>query len=318
MAKNSKELQKEVLSADFEKFCRQNFQTLMLETEKKRKLHLGAIIGIILLCIIIEPIIFYVSYINGTYSVGTISIMVVLPMIVNPICIWISKRYKTKAKQRILPELLSYVGKFEILNKKNVKEYLTSYIRSIGLFSAFDKISFDDCLRGKYNDVEFNILETHLTDVSKSNRTGLTTDEKTVFKGLFICFKSFKNFKHKTIIKKETNFSSKGNKTVNLEDPEFEKLYQVTSDDQIEARYLITPAFMNRMVELNQKEIGKTMTISFAEGNVNIATSADKDWFELSLFKPATNIENYRNILLELITVFSIIDTLKFDKNINM
>ncbi len=315
MAKDSKKLQKEIFSAEFKKFCRKNIQKPMVEIEKKRKLYIGAIFTIILICIILEPIIFYTSYINEVYSEKIITIMVTLPMIISAICSWISKRYKTYAKKIILPELLSYIGEFEILDKRNVEGYLTSYFHSIDLIETFNRSSFDDCFRGKYNDVDLSISETHLTYVSQTSKS---RSERTVFKGLFVCFKSFKKFENKTIIKRETGFSFNGNKAVNLEDPEFEKLYQVTSTNQIEARYLITPAFMNRMVELNKKGIGKMMTISFEDRNVNIAIASEKDWFEVPLFKPSTEITNYRAILLELITVFSIIDTLKLDQNINM
>ncbi len=315
MAKDSKKLQKAVFSTEFKKFCRKNIQAPMREVEKKRKNYIGGIFGTAFIGAILELILLYSIYVNEKIDVDFIQILIFIALITVSVCIWIAKLYKTKAKQIILPQLLSYIGEFEILDKKNVEYYLTSYLHNIDLIETFNKSSFDDCLRGKYNDVELGISETHLTYVSGS---GKRRTEKTVFKGLFVCFRSFKKFEHRTVIKRETAFSFNGSKAVNLEDPEFEKLYQVTSSDQIEARYLITPAFMNRMVELNKKGIGRMMTISFEEDNVNIAISSSKDWFEIPLFKPATDITNYRAILLELITIFSIIDTLKFDQNINM
>lgn len=313
MAKNSKKLQKEVFSAEFHKFCRKNIQAPMRELEKTRHNCIFLICFIITLLTIIEGVILTSAYINESFNLDMIEILFAIIVVGTICCIAIAKRYKTLAKDIILPQLLSYIGEFKILDKNNVSNYLTSYLHGLDLISEFNTSSFDDCLHGTYNGVELGISETELTYVTGS---GKHRHSRPVFKGLFVCFKSFKKFQYRTIIKRETAFSLTGREKVSLEDPEFESLYSVISDDQIEARYLITPAFMNRMVELNKKGIGRMMTVSFEEDNVNIAISSSKDWFEIPLFKPATDIVNYRAIILELISIFSIIDTLKLDQNI--
>ena len=313
MAKNSKKLQKEVFSAEFMKFCRKNIQAPMRELEKTRHNYIFAIYCVITILTIFASTIVILSYINE--SINSDIIQILFAIIAGGIfcCTTIAKKYKTNAKEIILPQLLSYIGEFRILDKNNVSNYLTSYLHGLDLIPTFNTSSFDDCLHGTYNGVELGISETELTYVTGS---GKNRRSRTVFKGLFVCFKSFKKFQYRTIIKRETAFSITEREKVSLEDPEFESLYNVISDDQIEARYLITPAFMNRMVELNKKGIGRMMTVSFEEDNVNIAISSSKDWFEIPLFKPATDIVNYRAIILELISIFSIIDTLKLDQNI--
>ena len=54
--------------------------------------------------------------------------------------------------------------------------------------------------------------------------------------------------------------------TVRLEHQEFEKRYEVSSTDQIEARALLTPAFMDRFVELASRA-EFAMPGAIAEGN---------------------------------------------------
>lgn len=313
MAKNSKKLQKEVFSAEFHKFCRKNIQAPMRELEKTRHNYIFAICCVIALLTIFAGIILTSAYINESFNSDIIQMLFGIFAVGAFCCTTIAKRYKTNAKEIILPQLLSYIGEFKILDKNNVSKYLTSYLHGLDLISEFNTSSFDDCLHGTYNGVELGISETELTYVTRS---GKHRHSRPVFKGLFVCFKSFKKFQYRTIIKRDTAFFLTGREKVSLEDPEFESLYSVISDDQIEARYLITPAFMNRMVELNKKGIGRMMTVSFEEDNVNIAISSSKDWFEIPLFKPATDIVNYRAIILELISIFSIIDTLKLDQNI--
>jgi hypothetical protein len=53
-----------------------------------------------------------------------------------------------------------------------------------------------------------------------------------------------------------------GAKFVHLEDPEFEKLFAVYADDEVEARMVLTPAMMRRMTHLRQT-FNRDLMISF-------------------------------------------------------
>ena len=79
-----------------------------------------------------------------------------------------------------------------------------------------------------------------------------------------------KSFNGKTIVRKDIGlignwfrktFTSLEN--VKLEDPTFEKRFEVFSDDQIEARYLLTVTFMERLTQLAETFGGKTIQCCF-------------------------------------------------------
>ena len=70
------------------------------------------------------------------------------------------------------------------------------------------------------------------------------------FQGLFVKLQMNKNFNGKTVVSDGTA-KTKGLKEVILEDPEFKNIWDVHSDDQVEARYLLTVTFMERLKELN-------------------------------------------------------------------
>ncbi len=316
MKKNYKQLQREAFSAEFQKFCRKNIQAPMQKLEKKRINYIIGIFCVIILGIIAECFSGYFLYINENKTEHSLTPLFVIPFIISGICFAIAKRYKNEAKEIILPKLLSYIGDFEITPNNAIHNYTTDYMRTLDLLPSFEVCQYDDCFHGSYNDVKLGVSEIKLKDIyydSKGRRR-----EHTVFQGLFVCTSSFKKFEGRTIIKRDGGGRFAGDSRVHLEDPEFEKCFDVISNDQIEARYLITPAFMNRMVELNKKGIGRTMSVSFENDNINIAIASSKDWFEIPLFKPATDIVNYRAIILELISIFSIIDTLKLEQNIGM
>ncbi|MDE7090095.1 MAG: DUF3137 domain-containing protein, partial [Prevotella sp.] len=66
---------------------------------------------------------------------------------------------------------------------------------------------------------------------------------------------SIQSYKHKN-----------GARHVILEDPEFENLFEVYADDEVEARQILTPAIMWRITKLRQS-FGKDMMLSFS-GNM--------------------------------------------------
>ncbi len=275
----------------------------------------------------------YMSYNNMKYVPVLFSVIKGLAALAIPggMIYVIIKIYKNKAKDIILEKLLSYIGNFHRVNDYGAECQHKEYIQRLNLFNKFNSYSCDDRIQGKYNSLDIDISEIELSYITKtkssvrtgsSKRTAEHTSTKTIFKGIVIKVPSYKKYQGFTIIKK--NFDSISNKNnysnvekVNLEDPEFEKLYDVYSTDQIEARYLLTTAFINRMVELAKKEIGKNITVSFEQGNVNIAVASEKDWFEIPIIRKV-QVEDFRAIIAELAALLAIIDSLKLEQNIGM
>ena len=86
---------------------------------------------------------------------------------------------------------------------------------------------------------------------------------------------------------------------VKLEDPRFENEFVVYADDQVEARYILTPAFMERLLEFKRKT-GKQCWFSFVGSNIYIAVDTDRDMFDVglarSLLDPAVIQEQLRDL----------------------
>lgn len=75
---------------------------------------------------------------------------------------------------------------------------------------------------------------------------------------------------------------SKNNKMqkVKLEDWKFDKRFDVLSTNQVEARYLITPSFMERLKSLETAFGTKNLKCSFFKDKIMFAISTDVDLFE--------------------------------------
>lgn len=334
MTNNYKDVQKKVFSSEFTKFCKKNIVKDLKQLEQKRIIYILLVTILLILAAVSIFGFLYLQHLSKESLDPTIEVIFLSGLIF--VANQIVKSYKNEAKKVVLPKLISYIGNFKIADKNLVRSEIEPYMQSLDLIDRFNRFSCDDCLEGEYKGINLNVYELELnytTGTGKNRRTHC------VFNGLFIRFKSFKNFTGKTVIKRDEGFSIQKHGNVVLEDPVFEKYFNVDGTDQIESRYLLTPAFMNRLVELKKRPIGRGLTMSFENGYVNIAADSRtewvsfpflkevcilfdwqkrKDWFEISILKPVTDITNYRQIVLDLLSIFSIIDVLKMDQNIGM
>ena len=57
--------------------------------------------------------------------------------------------------------------------------------------------------------------------------------------------------------------------------PEFEDLFSVWSDDQVEARYLVHPRYVERLLEVEQAFDGQNVRTLFKGGELVIAIESD-------------------------------------------
>jgi len=101
-------------------------------------------------------------------------------------------------------------------------------------------------------------------------------------------------------------------KKIALEDIVFSKKWKVFADDQVEARYVLTPALMERMLAVKKLFHGNRLDFSFFGDNLLIAVHTNKDMFETtSLFKSALDYRKVQEVICQLYSIFSVIDVLK-------
>ncbi|MEL6688613.1 MAG: DUF3137 domain-containing protein, partial [Pseudomonadota bacterium] len=99
-------------------------------------------------------------------------------------------------------------------------------------------------------------------------------------------------------------------KRIGLADPVFEKLFEAYGTDQVESRVILDPAFMQRMVDLEQAVQGKRMRYGFDNDRLFIAVETP-DQFEVgSMLKALDRPERTQKILNEIGAVFDVVDGL--------
>ncbi|HEX3166036.1 MAG TPA: DUF3137 domain-containing protein [Chitinophagaceae bacterium] len=289
------------------------------EKERKRIAALG-IFGTILI-ILSAAGIFYASSNNAQgFAIGAfISLIAAVILLV----IFYNKRknYVSWFKENIVHSIIKYIDP-ELQYNPAGCVHKNDYKNSGLYLEHTDRYRGDDYVEGRRDKTTFCFSEIH---TQKKVTSGKSTHWETIFKGLFFIGDFNKNFQGRTFIYSENNpqlgfFSKLFNsfawnlEKVKLESIEFESKFIVYSSDQVEARYILTPSFMERLVKL-QDLMGDRTSYSFVDTNVYVAIPISDELFEPSVFSENdyNRLGDYYNTVQ---IVFDIIDELNLNLRI--
>lgn len=223
-------------------------------------------------------------------------------------------QYAKVYKAKILPEIAKLFGDFvyELNGKIDVLK-----MRSSKILPGHDRYRSEDYFAGTYKGVGIEFSEIHL-ETKHSDSKGRTR-YNTVFKGLSILLdmKSKKFYGHTTLQKDRGKVSewfkekSSKLKRANLVDPEFEKVFDVYTNDQVEARYLIDPVMIERLKGLQEEYDGSGMTAAFYENKMLVLIQSTHNYFEpADITVPAADPASILIMKREVGEILSLIDRL--------
>lgn len=105
-------------------------------------------------------------------------------------------------------------------------------------------------------------------------------------------------------------------KNTELEDVDFEKKYNVKTTDEIEARYLLTPSFMERLKNIQTAFSTNNIKCAFSNDSIILAIATNKNIFEignlLTKLDDAKTVDIFFN---ELISLLILIDHFKLNEH---
>ncbi len=190
---------------------------------------------------------------------------------------------------------------------------------SFHLVDRYNRSSFDDYFEGSYKGVNFKIIEA---DFSLETGSGDDKHERTIFDGIILKIESAKDFSSHTLIKRDTmikrefkSIDGSRLKRTELEDVVFEKDYDVYTNDEVEARYLITARFMDKFNLIKKAFEASYVSCVFYDKNVYLALNTNRDMFQLcKLDKPINDITMFAKMFDEIISIYNMIDYLKLSK----
>ena len=216
-----------------------------------------------------------------------------------------AKAYKTK----ILPAIAGLFGQFEYDMKGKIPMEAMKPSKIIPGHSSYNS---EDLFSGDYRGVGINFSEINL-----AKRKGKRT--VTVLNGLAVLLThGTRKFYGHTILTKDQNKigewlkkQTTDLKRANMVDLEFERLFDVYTNDQTEARYLIDPVIIESLKALYQEYNGDKMLVAFYDDHVLILIESDKNHFEPAAINiSATNEKELLSMKHEIGEIISIVDRL--------
>jgi len=198
--------------------------------------------------------------------------------------------YKNSFKKEIVSRIVTFIDNDLIYypEKKITRHEFDSSLLVKYWRHSVDRWHGEDYVQGILGKTAVKFSEVHAED--EKNR-GESTHYITVFKGLFFIFDFNKAFEGFTVVLPEKFWSyRKYGELVKLEDFEFEKEFVVYSDNQITARYILSPSLMRRLLKFH-RELGKKVYLSFVNGRLYMGISIDKNLFEPKIFRTILNFQ---------------------------
>ena len=185
-------------------------------------------------------------------------------------------------------------------------------MRTLQLLPTGDRARFHDHFAGHHHGCSFTFCDG-LVEQQVSSRRGKRW--VTMFRGQVIHIDFPKRFRGTTVLHRDAgmlNFLGAWAtrlQRVGLVDSRLERAFEVYATDQVEARDLIHPVFMERLLELEQQFKGKNLRCAFTQGKLLIAIEGG-DRFELgSMFKTLLDEAPIRQVLRDISEIMKLINS---------
>lgn len=207
------------------------------------------------------------------------------------------KFFKRKLKGKVIPYILEALGNIvyspsstkQIINKKLLNEHNLRVSR----------LGESDAFYGNRKGVEFGILEDSLSK-------------------LVICLQLNKNIKEQVLVtskNSETLLEKMTRNKIALEDVDFNNEYSVYCNDEVEARYALTPSFIKRLKNLRLNLKAECIVCSMKDDKIIFIVNKNEDLFEIKYStKGQVSRSSATKTFLQLASIMLMIDHFKLDE----
>ena len=235
------------------------------------------------------------------------------------------KDYTSEFKLKVIEPLISALD--ENLRYSPYSHVAQRTFLNSQLFKNIDRMSGNDYVTGKIDDIPIEFSDIHAEQKHKDSKG--RTSYSTVFQGLFIKSEFNKNFQGATVVLPDTaqslfgdfigNFLQSSNisrsELVKMDNVEFEKEFVIYSDNQVEARYILSHTLMQKLLHF-KKRSKHPLYISFNLNNIYLAIAYNKDLFEPSIFHSLLKYKVAMEYIETLHLAVGIIEELKLNEKL--
>lgn len=225
------------------------------------------------------------------------------------------RQYVKIYKEAIMPRIATLFGNFTYFLNGNIPAHI---LQTSKIAPRFDRYQGEDYFEGEYKGTGVSFSEIVLKRRHKDSKG--RTRYRQVFKGLAILVSlKDKAFYGHTVVDKNTGRigefikeKSASMQRADLVDPEFESVFDVYTTDQVEARYLLDPAMMERFKGLQTHYDGEEIKAAFFDRSLLVLIRSNYNYFEPEGVEvPATDLRSLIQMKREIEQVLSLVDRLR-------
>ena len=233
--------------------------------------------------------------------------------------------YDMLFKDNVIEKIIHFIDPtFVYRPSGRIKE--SDYDTSGLLPQDYDRFSGSDLVEGERKGIPLRF--SHLLVEKRHERKNGAEEWQTLFQGLFLYADFHKDFKSKTYVLPDVaerslgvlggflqKFNFSHGKLMRLDHVEFEKYFVVYGDDAIETRYILTYAFMERIVNFYKKN-KNNLYIGFVGGKIYLALEYTKPFSSPSLMRSVSSFSEIKSYFEFLDMIFDIIEEFKLDQKL--
>lgn len=215
-----------------------------------------------------------------------------------------SKTYRRLFKERYLKPYIENFGyKYESDGIVETQHFYDSnlFFKSSTIFNANDKIT------GKFEGVDFEFCDIAFFATDEEKRVDTW--------GIFFYAKFNKKIKSPILVLTNKKQVVKNLKKITMDDSEFNAKFSVYSNNLQNAMYILSPAFMKRLLDLKRR-LNFPISVSFVGDKIYIFLDTGKDNFEPDIDKSVLHANPAFTIKRELSHFLSIVKTLNLNTKI--
>lgn len=241
---------------------------------------------------------------QGVFPVPLIFLMVITAFICGGIYAYKRNKVVEAFKSEVVSKIIESVDNSYYYNPTNYID--KSHFKASKLFRRPDRYDGEDYISGRLDKTDFEMSEVHAEYESRDS-DGDTTYH-TIFKGLLMIADFHKDFHGHTVVVPDRtgegwfgriakSSKRKGQELAKMENPDFEKEFDVYTTDQVEARYILSTSMLENIMVL-RKRFDSKIHIAFLNSYVYIAIEWKKKFLE----------PNFKNSLLDESTIHKYLD----------
>ena len=177
----------------------------------------------------------------------------------------------------------------------------------------------NDYIEADYNGVHFKQADICIQNQSRNGKS-------TLFRGRWMMFDFNKEFKtNMQIVHKSFSNSANPNsifnkpefkyKSIKVENDNFNKSFIIRAQDDHEVFYILTPHFMENMLQLSSN-VGKQMMFCFINSQLYVAIYTNKDSFENNAYNKIDPKVEKEEIVKDISLITAFVDELNLDRQL--